>query len=52
MNYLYGTYMYGNLFRFVYGHPSLGLGQKNPNQSVFFFWLFEVCFEVCLFLVE
>ena len=30
--------------------PCLGLGRKNPNQSVF--GLFEVCFEVGLFLVE
>ena len=29
----------------------LGLGRKNPNQSVFF-GLFEVCFEVVLFLVQ
>ena len=28
----------------------LGLGRKNPNQSVF--GLFEVCFEVGLFVVE
>ena len=27
--------------------PCLGLGRKNPNQSVFL-----VCFEVGLFLVE
>ena len=37
--------------------PCLGLGMKNPNQSVFFFFffflgLFEVCFEVGLFFVE
>ena len=31
--------------------PCLGLVRKNPNQSVFF-RLFEVCFEVGLFLVE
>ena len=31
--------------------PCLGLCRKNPNQSVFFSRLFEVCFEVGLFLV-
>ena len=30
--------------------PCLGLGRKNLSQSVF--GLFEVCFEVGLFLVE
>ena len=30
--------------------PYVGLGRKNPNQSVF--RLFEVYFEVGLFLVE
>ena len=30
--------------------PCLGLGRKNPNQSVI--GLFKVCFEVGLFLVE
>ena len=40
--------MYGILVEIP---PCLGLGWKNPNQSVFFFF-FEVCFEVGLFLVE
>ena len=46
---MYGTLVWDTCMEIP---PCLGLGRKNPIQSVFFFGLFEVFFEVGLFLVE
>ena len=53
MKFMYGNNKYGTLAwnTCMEIPPCLVLGRKNPNKSVFF-GLFEVCFEVGLFLVE
>ena len=53
MEFMYGNNKYGTLAwnTCMEIPPCLGLGRKNPNKTIFF-GLFEVCFEVGLFLVE